>query len=175
MKRVTALALAIAAATLSSAALAGGESGIYIGGSVGSTEISEEGLDDTANGYKIFAGYNFGMVPIVNLAAEVNYVDFGSFDSDDKSTSVDADAWTLSALLGFDLGPVGIFAKAGYFAWDAEVDSDIGSGSDDGTDPAYGVGAKFQLGSFALRAEYEIYDLDGTDIDFYSIGASYTF
>lgn len=175
MKRVTTLALAIAAATLSSAALAGGESGLYIGGSVGSTEISEEGLDDTANGYKIFAGYNFGMVPVVNLAAEVNYIDFGSFDGDGDSTSLDADAWTLSALLGFDLGPVGIFAKAGYFAWDADLDSDFGSASEDGTDPAYGVGAKFQLGSFALRAEYEIYDLDGVDIDFYSIGASYTF
>lgn len=174
MKRATklALALATAAATVSfsGVALAGGESGLYIGGSMGGTEISEEGLDDSATGYKVFAGYNFGMVPVVNLAAEVNYIDFGSFDSD-QGISVDVTAWTLSALLGFDLGPIGVFGKAGYFMWDTDVES----ASEDGTDPAYGVGAKFQLGSIALRAEYEIYDVDGTDIDFYSVGAAYTF
>ncbi len=171
MKRATTLALALAAATLSTSVLAGGESGLYIGGSVGTTEVSEEGLDDSATGYKVFGGYNFGMVPLVNLAAEINYIDFGSFDSDIGDVSVDVTAWTLSGLLGVDLGPVGLFAKAGYFAWD----SDVGSASEDGNDPAYGVGAKFQIGSFAVRAEYEIYEADEVDIDFYSVGAAYTF
>jgi outer membrane immunogenic protein len=175
MKRATALALALAATTLSPMALAGGDSGLYIGGSAGTTEISEDELDDDATGYKIFGGYNFGMVPFVNLAAELSYLDFGSFDADVDNVSVDSTAWALSALVGFDFGPVGLFGKAGYFAWDADFDSDFGSASEDGTDPAYGIGAKFQLGSFALRAEYEVFDLDGTDIDFYSVGAAYTF
>lgn len=174
MKRATALALALAATTLSPMALAGSDSGLYAGGSFGTSEISEDDFDD-ATGYKIFGGYNFGMVPFVNLAAELSYLDFGSFDAEVGSTTVDATALALSVLVGFDFGPVGVFGKAGYFSWDAEVDSDQGNTSDDGTDPAYGIGAKFQLGPFSLRAEYEVFDLDGTDIDFYSVGAAYTF
>lgn len=177
MKRASVLALALAAAILSPAALAGGESGLYLGGSIGTTDVSDDDvdLDDSDTGYKIFGGYNFGMVPLVNLAAELNYIDFGTFEGDFADLSLDVSAWTLSALVGVDLGPVGLFAKAGYFAWDSDVDSNLGDLSDDGTDPAYGIGAKFQLGSIAVRAEYEVYDLDGTDLDFYSVGAAYTF
>ena len=51
------------------------------------------------------------------------------------------------------MGPVGLFAKAGAMKWDLEG---TGGFSDSGTDPAYGIGAKFSLLSFQIRAEYEV-------------------
>jgi len=58
-------------------------------------------------------------------------------------------------------------------SWD--VDSNFeSSSSDSGTDPAYGLGARFAIGSFSVRAEYEVYDLD-IDLDMVSVSGVYTF
>ena len=186
MKRASKIALAIIAATASGSTFAGSDSGIYVGGSIGTAaldyKISDGGdtlkFDDDDTGYKIFAGYNFGLVPMVNIAAEVAYIDFGSQEgkiNNITGNKLEANGMTLSGLVGVDMGPVGLFAKAGYFSWDADVKTIVGNDSDSGSDPAYGLGAKFQLGSIALRAEYEAFQLDDADIDYFSVGASYTF
>jgi len=44
-----------------------------------------------------------------------------------------------------------------------------------GNDVAYGLGLLFQLGSLALRAEYEIFDIDVAKVDYISAGVSWTF
>lgn len=175
MKRISLLALALAATTLSTASWAGSDSGPYIGGSVGTSEISESGIDDSDSAYKIFGGYNFGVVPFLNLAAEAAYVDLGEWEGDGNAFTVEAQTWTLTGLVGFDMGPVGLFAKAGYASWESDLRSSLGNASEDGNDTTWGLGAKLQLGSIAVRAEYEVFDLDGTDIDFYSVGAAFTF
>jgi hypothetical protein len=46
---------------------------------------------------------------------------------------------------------------------------------DSGSDPAYGAGVRFQLGSLALRAEYEVFDIDVAEIEYVSVGAAWTF
>ncbi|HVK99746.1 MAG TPA: outer membrane beta-barrel protein, partial [Dongiaceae bacterium] len=88
---------------------------------------------------------------------------------------IDVDGFTAFGLVGFDLGPIGLFGKVGVLSWDNEISADDFSTDDSGNDPAYGLGAKFQIGSFSLRAEYELFDLDEVDIDMYSVGAAYTF
>ena len=40
---------------------------------------------------------------------------------------------------------------------------------------AYGVGIKFQIGSAAVRAEYERFEVEDADIDFISAGVTWTF
>ena len=64
---------------------AGKKSGIYIGGSVGQAglDISSSGVnfDDDDLGFKIFAGYNFGLIPLIDIALEGSYVDFGEGSS----------------------------------------------------------------------------------------------
>jgi hypothetical protein len=41
---------------------------------------------------------------------------------------------------------------------------------------AYGAGAKLSFGSFGIRAEYEVLDLDAVDdLNMISVGATYTF
>ena len=156
---------------------AGTDSGFYLGGAIGDAEldISEDGIDfnDSDTGYKAFAGYNLGIIPFLDLAIELSYVDFGT--TEDLGIDVDADTVALAALVGFDVGPLGLFAKAGMNSWDGEVSGFGVSVSDDGTDPMYGIGAKIQIGSFAVRGEFERFELDDIDIDFLSVGAAYTF
>ncbi|WP_020209317.1 porin family protein [Gilvimarinus chinensis] len=183
MKRaLSSLTLFITAATATGVAYAGSDSGIYIGGSMGNAELSFDDdladigridFDDDDTGYKLFAGYNFGLVPLLDLAVEGGYIDFGS--QNDLNTKIDVNGWNLSGLVGVNLGPVGLFGKAGFIDWDSDIENVSLNTSDSGTDPAYGLGAKFHLGSFGIRAEYEIFEANQADIDFYSIGASVTF
>jgi len=89
---------------------------------------------------------------------------------------VDSDAVAAFGLVGVNLGPFGLFVKAGAANWDAKISGSDGSADEDGTDPAYGVGARFSLGSFQIRAEYEYFDIDAVDnIDFISASLLYTF
>lgn len=176
-----ALAVAVSFPCLS---YAGSDSGIYVGASLGTAEVdysdgeSNVEFDDSDTGYKFYAGYNFGLIPFLNLAVEGGYMDLGSVEGEIAAVTgnkIEANGWSAYGVGGFDLGPIGLFAKVGYFAWDADFKTFQGDDSDSGTDPAFGLGAKFQLGSFALRAEYEVFDLDEVDIDYISVGAAYTF
>ena len=176
MRKLTVLACAFVLLLVSSTAWAGGDSGLYLGGSLGSAglDVSSGGVsyDDSDTAYKIFGGYNFGLVPLVNVALEASYVDFGTAEGSGVETSVTGmDAF---GLVGVNMGPVSLFGKVGAIVWDGEATGAI-SGDDSGTDPAYGIGLQFQLLSIALRAEYEIFSLDAVDIGFVSAGVSYTF
>ena len=186
MSKLISLGCAIVMLCASSVASAGSESGFYLGASVGNADSSAEykntaagdvSFDDADTGYKVFLGYNFGVVPFLNLAVEGSYVDFGTAkgtvagsNAESKVNGVDA-----FGLVGFNLGPVALFAKAGAINWDSETTVLSSTVNRSGTDPAYGVGLQFQLGSVGLRAEYEVFDLDEVEIGFASIGMSYTF
>ncbi len=152
---------------------AGGESGLYIGAGVGDASVEEGDFDESDTGYKAFVGYNFGVIPLVDLAVEASYVDFGSQSS--GPFNIEATGVNVFGLAGLSFGPFGIFAKAGTISWDADFSAGPASGSASGTDPAYGVGARLALGSFAVRAEYEVYDLDTTDVEMISVSGVYTF
>ena len=201
MKRLSSIILATAAIGTASTAFAGSDSGLYLGGSFGQADVDltqdvpdlgcEHNFDDEDTAYKLYAGYNLGLIPTINLAVEGGYIDFGqrqgnyTAEYEDASVSTDSEidltGWTVSGLAGFDLGPVGVFGKVGVIDWDSEVKelSDVGDINTDpdqsGTDPAYGVGAKVQIGSIAVRAEYEQFENDDDDINLYSIGATVTF
>jgi len=169
-------------------AMAGADSGFYLGGSIGSgtlnADVPDNGttyeFDANASAWKVFGGYNFGLVPLVDLAIEGSYVDFG--DASDTVASlipidVSLTGMNLYGLVGLNFGPFGIFAKAGFVDWDGDVTVDgVGQLSDNGTDGAYGIGARLQFGSFQLRGEAEMYDIsDFNDIYMLSLGFSYTF
>lgn len=153
---------------------AGADSGFYIGGGVGdaSVDVKAEDFDESDSAYKVFGGYNFGVIPLIDLAVEASYVDFGT----PSQGGVDVEITGLNAfgLAGLSFGPFGIFAKAGVIDWDVDVSGNAVD-SDSGTDPAYGVGARFALGSFAVRAEYELYDVDQADVEMLSVSAVFTF
>lgn len=179
MKKLTQLCLLLSAATATTTAIAGSDSGLYIGGSVGNADLdyshNANNFDDNDSAYKVFGGYNFGLVPFLDIAAEISYNNFGEASVNIANSSVDATAITAAGIVGFKLGPVGLFGKAGIADWDSDTRlSDI-KDSESGTDAFYGLGTKIQFGSFGVRAEYERFDFDHVDINLYTVGASYTF
>jgi len=173
------LALVLVTFGMMTAALAGEA---YIGAGVGKTGIkdSEQGItfDETDNSFKIYGGFRF----LKFFGVEGSYVDLGA-PSDtiagDKVT-IDTTAWDAFAVGVLPLGFLEIFGKVGMVAWDADIDVSgaiSGSDSDSGTDPAYGVGVAFKLGKlFAIRAEYERFDIEDTDkVDMVSVGLDFRF
>jgi hypothetical protein len=122
------------------------------------------------------AGYIFDM-PVVDIAIEAAYNDFGSQDGDVLQVPADVEADGLSAFVvgGVDFGLFGIFAKAGMVSWDAEITAGGLSASEDGTDPAYGVGMRLTFSSIEARLEYEVFDFDDVDLDMVSLGVLWRF
>lgn len=180
MKRIPLVIVGLLGLSLSATAAAGQESGLYLGGSIGSADLSfdEESIDfdDDDTGFKLFGGYNFGGIPLIDLAVEGSYVDFGEASSVQVlNQDVGITAWNLFGVAGFNLGPIGVFGKAGQVWWESESDVFRNVLDESGSDPAYGVGLRFQLGSASLRAEYERFDIDIADVDYVSVGASWTF
>jgi len=180
MKKFTVLVCSLFLLSISGLATAGQESGLYIGGSLGQAwlDISEENVDfdDDDWGYKIFAGYNFGLIPFLDLAVEGSYVDFGEASSAEiLNQDVGITGWDIFGIACLNLGPIGVFGKVGQIWWDSDSDAIQDFLDESGNDMAYGIGAKFQIGSFVVRAEYEYFDLDISDVGFLSLGVSWTF
>ena len=182
MKLVQLMVLGLLGAiTAPSLALAGAESGIYVGGGIGMSSVGDldsdlgnVDFDEDDFGWKAFVGYNFGWIPFLDLAVEGGYVDFG--EPDGNQLEVDIDGWDAFGVVGAKLGPIGVFGKAGVINWDAEASSALGSADEDGTDPAYGIGVRFQLWSFQVRAEYEYFDVDSVDdVSLLSASLAWTF
>jgi outer membrane immunogenic protein len=178
-------AILLVAALLLMSAESKADSGFYIGGSVGTAGIEIDTgdpvnpviFDEDDFAWKAFGGYNFDL-PILNLGIEGGYVDFGGPSADIGGIlfAVDSDGFDAFGVLGIDLGPIGVFAKVGVIAWDAEASIDGVTDTDDGTDPAYGIGAKIGLGSLAFRLEYELFDIeDAEDVAMISAGLVWTF
>lgn len=161
------------------------ESGFYAGGSVGQAayeigvvdQVQTFAFDEDDFAWKVYGGFNLGLV-LVDLAVEAGYVDLGGPSGNILGSQIEVDADGIDAfgVLGYDLGPLGVFAKLGMISWDAEATIDGLSARDDGTDLAYGFGAKFGLASLDIRAEYEIFDLDDSDdVSMISVGIVWSF
>ncbi len=180
MKKLIACSSAALLLAASAASWAGSDSGLYIGGSLGTSAINagvdDVKLDEDATGYKLILGYNFGLVPLVDLAVEADYRDFGSFKNGSQGIKSDVNTVDLYGLVGLNLGLVSVFAKAGYADADYDTHLDDQKFSKSDTSPSYGLGAKVQLGSLAVRAEYETFDMDEIkDLSMWSVGATVTF
>ena len=161
------------------------ESGFFMGGSIGTAAVEanvNDGVvlpdpapvfDESDFGWKFLAGYDFALSDTFSLGIEGGYVDLGSPSADVLTVpiSLDPTGLNLYGTAGVDIGPVGLFAKYGFVDW--EVDGSIGGidFDDDGNDPAYGVGVRFNLGSIEIRGEYEIFDIsDAEDVTLLSAG-----
>ena len=153
------------------------ESGFFMGGSIGTAAVEanvNDGIvlpdpapvfDEDDFGWKFLAGYDFALSDAFSLGVEGGYVDLGSPSADVLTVpvSLDPTGLTLYGTAGVDIGPVGLFAKYGFVDW--EVEGSIGgiNFDDDGNDPAYGVGVRFNLGSLEIRGEYEIFDISDVE------------
>jgi len=145
--------------------------GFYVGASYGNTtiEVDEPGFSFDADdpSWKVFAGYRF----LKFLGVEGSYVELGS--PSDGSVTIESKGWTAFGVGMLPLGPFGLFAKVGAIA--ADTDTNVAPG-ESSTDPAYGVGAEFAFSKIAIRAEYELLDIEDTDsVYMISVGAAWRF
>jgi len=155
------------------------DSGFFIGGAYGDADFdadSGSSFDQDSAPYKIMAGYIFDM-PVVDIAIEAAYNDFGSQDGDVLLVPAEVDADGLSAFVvaGVDFGLFGVFAKAGMVSWDADLNIGGLRASEDGTDPAYGLGMRLTFSSVEARLEYEVFDFDDVELDMVSLGLLWRF
>jgi len=191
MKKRLVLVVAIVAMVAASPAVAREKNGFYIGGSIGQSELKVEGGDPDIGaiefkeddmGYKLFVGYRFWKF----FALEGGYVDFGNPDTTfetglgDLFTEIELTGWDASAVGNLPLGIVDLFAKVGYFWWDADIraalDGEGDSDSESGSDLTYGIGVAVWLGQIAIRGEVEWFDVaDADNVWMYSVGVAYTF
>ena len=168
-------ALAGTALLLLAGAATAADNGIYIGGSIGQANVEVE--DDIADfdgddtGFKVIAGIR----PLDFLGFELNYVDLGA--PEEGGVEVDATGIDAFAVGFLPLPLVDLFAKVGVVSWDSSVSVEgVEVVDDSGEDLAYGVGAQARFGSIAVRAEYEIFDIDDTDdVNMLSLGLTWTF
>lgn len=184
-KDVTLKALLFTVALLPVSAIA--DSGFYIGGSAGGATIEADlggvtipglpsSIDEDDTALKVFVGYKFDL-PVISLGIEGGYVDLGEPDIDilGDQLLIDVTGVNLWGVASLDMGLFDVFGKLGYISWDVEADYLGASASDDGSDLGYGLGAAFDIGPLQIRGEYEIYDLDDTDVSMLSLGIAYQF
>jgi OOP family OmpA-OmpF porin len=159
-------------------------SGWYAGISAGPTsadvcdDLSGLGLascDDSDTGFKVFGGK--ALSP--NFALELGFVDLGKVTATGPlgSAKVTVDGLQFAGLVVGPINPsFSVFGKIGLFLWDVSATGPGGSLSDDGSDFMFGVGAAWNLTpQFALRAEWEQFDIDGDDVTMISAGVQFRF
>lgn len=183
MRRSMFVVIVTAIATLVTQSASAADNGFYLGLSAGQTQVKGDEYDEVELsgddlGYKVFAGYRF----LTFLAVEGSYVDFGAPDEEsaDERYELDLTGFDLYAMGLVPLGIADIFVKVGVVDWDADLTTSIGgvpgTVSDDGTDPAYGLGFQLRFGSFTARAEVEYFDVESTNhVYMYSVGGAFTF
>lgn len=185
---VTKTHLALLAAAFAFLPLAANaDSGFYIGASAGGATLEADFIDTGIPGFptdldeddtalKVFGGFNFDL-PVVDLAIEAGYVDFGEPEITvlGEEITLDTTGINLWGIAGIEAGPIDLFAKVGYIAWDVELSALGDSATEDGSDLGYGLGLSFGLGDIKVRGEYELYDLDDADLSMLSVGIVYQF
>jgi hypothetical protein len=183
--------LLLAASLLAPGVALSADNGFYLGGSA--SDVSSDydasvgafssGAEEDGSGFKVIAGFR----PLDAFAIEANYADLGETRVPlslsvgcipapcPAEVSIDSQAVSVSAVGLFALPLVDLFARVGVARWESEAQILSSAQKEEGTDPTYGAGAQLRLGSFALRLEYERFDLDEDSVDLVSLGFTYTF
>jgi hypothetical protein len=170
--------------------LAQEESGPYIAFGIGQLDYEEDAfgltLDDTTLSYKIYGGYRFdetwafeayyGQTDDLEWTDAGNLPGLGTYSA---RLAGDYDIVSLRGLAHFGWFVVGI----GY--WDADLSASLtgtsdftgpfaesASGSDSGASLI--AGGEWDLGGWAIRAEFEYFDTEST-VDAYNLGIGVQF
>jgi hypothetical protein len=157
-------------------------SGVYVGAGVGQTTVKDDTgagtFDAKESSYKAFLGYRTNIIPIIDLAAEIAYTEFGK----PKQTIAGQDVQfklhgpSAAGLVILPLGPLDFYGKGGVLKWKSEVTSAGATASTSGTDPFYGVGIGFLLWKVGIRAEYERFKIKDVDrVEMFSVNVLFQF
>ena len=178
------LSVTLTAALLSGVCISRADAagGLYLGAGVGQSTVKDNtnggNLDASDTAYKAFVGYRFNLIPIIDLAVEGGYTDFGkpSQTLSGQNVQFKLHGYDAAALLIFPLGPIDLYGKAGMLSWSADASAGGTTSSQTGTDPFYGAGIGFYIWKVGIRAEYERYKIKDVDqVQMYSVSALFQF
>ncbi|MEQ8857407.1 MAG: porin family protein [Pseudomonadales bacterium] len=169
LSRSIATAAIVGAWTLSPVASAA-QPGPYVGAGVGiyTLDIEDINYDDSAALFRGFGGYRIND----NWAIEADYQRFSEAEDDILGTDVklDFEAWGVSVRPILPIGPIDLYARAGWTWYDAEANVG-GFGSVDGSDDdfTWGGGVDFHLGDLlTLRGDISRIEIEDTDLNLVS-------
>ena len=137
-------------------------------------------LNERDAGFKLIAGWSFNP----NLAAEISYTDFTEIGraSQPGFFSIESQGIAYTAQVAMPLTEsFDLFARLGFLQWQSQINGNVGGNkvaltTDSGTDPVTGFGLSFRLSErFSLRAESEVYHIEGVDLGLLSFGVLYDF
>jgi OOP family OmpA-OmpF porin len=175
-------------------AQAQGDSGWYLGGSIGQTEfkdfckdiqapggITGGSCDEKDKSWKFFGGYQVNR----HLAVEGSFINWGetsvngTFAGLPTSGTAEVTSWGIAGVGILPLGErFSLFGKLGFLRTEAEVRVNVagfpGTGDESETEAHFGLGARFNLTNrFGARLEWE--RANDTKADMLSIGLQYRF
>jgi OOP family OmpA-OmpF porin len=172
---VVGAAVAFPTASMAQMSLKGPDSGWYVGGNLGQSDVDSTGFSEKDTSFKILGGYQINR----NFGVEVGYTDFGKAEQGGITFKGNA-----IELVGVGTLPInekfGVFGKLGFARGDGEASNGVVTVSDDSVEVTYGIGVKYNITPvFAVTAEYQKYpdfanDSD-TDVSVMSIGVIYRF
>jgi OOP family OmpA-OmpF porin len=178
--------VAIAATTILALAplTAIADSGFYLGGSIGSSSLTDDfdgfDVDTDSISFRLTAGWQFNDF----FSLEGGYHNFGEFEQtfDVAGNPVDvrlkADGFTLGATGSYPLGEkFALFGRAGAFFWDGDADiNNVSQARPEDTNLYYGGGAKYAISDrFSLLGDWTRYELEDTESDVISLGFMFGF
>lgn len=143
--------------------------GLYLGAGVGVAtfrdEVNTETFDSDDVAYRAFLGWRFDLIPLIDLALEAAYTDFGrpSQTLAGQEVSFKLRGASLAGLLIVPLGPLDFYGKAGVLEWRSDRSVSGAATSRTGADPFYGAGLGFYLWKLGIRAEYERFQIKDAD------------
>ncbi|MEP7042806.1 MAG: porin family protein [Dokdonella sp.] len=188
--------LAIALATAGLAALpvtshAADNSGFFINGNVGQTNLSKGIYDDDDTGYSINGGYRWAVAPNLLLGVEGGYADLGEFAAKDSFRG--NGLLGKAEVKGWNLGVNGhynvtnnwyVSGRAGLFRADVKgsyLNGDTARFVDDHSNSYYagaGIGYDFS-NNFSVGLNYDYYKTDKQNLkldpNLVSVSAEYRF
>ena len=171
-KRSVAMAILFALAAAPAVA-ADNESGLYVGAGVGRFNVEIDDVEDVTDAigsfdaddttFKAFAGWRFNPY----LGVELDYIDLGNPEDfiDGRRVSADVNGFAPYLVGTLPIGPVELFAKAGYLFYDVKVDvDDLDIEDDSNEDLVYGAGIGLTVFEHLhARLEYEVIDIGEVD------------
>jgi opacity protein-like surface antigen len=193
----TVLAIALAAAGLAAAPAISqaqegnaGNSGFFINGNVGQSNLSKGAYDDNDVGYAVNGGYRWALNPNVAIGLEGGYTDLGKFKANDSpSTAGLPDAkvsgWNVGVDGHFNINPNWyVSARGGLFRGDVKGAYLAGTTPVyvDDTSTKYYAGAGFGYdfsNNMSVGLNYDYYKVDKAGLSFdpslVSVSAEYRF
>jgi OOP family OmpA-OmpF porin len=135
------------------------DSGLYVGVGVGQFNVdSGDDYDADDNVLKVFGGYRFNPY----FALEVDFIDLGS--PEDRGVKTEVNGFAPYAIGTLPLGPVELFARAGLYFYDVDLEVGTASSRDSSSDLVWGVGAGMTFfDHLHVRLEYEFFEIEDTD------------